>query len=118
MNRKFPSALAPKISQEPRSFSLPQEVVDDPSLCKSEKRSILSEWASDVSAIEGYPALRWLSGTNFPVTFRAIMDARERLDRLAMETEENISLSYDDELDRVVIADFTRRKIAQGDDGR
>ena len=118
MNRKFASALAPKISQTPRSFSLPQEVIDDPSLGMSERRSILSEWASDVSAIEGYPTLRWLSGTNFPVTFSSIVDAREKLDRLAAEKESRLSPSPNDALDRVVIAEFARRKIAQGDDGR
>ena len=119
MNRKISSALAPKLSRAPRPYSLPQEVVDDPSLSTGEKRSILSEWASDASAVEEYPTLRWLSGTNFPVTFSSIADARERLDRLAAEKEENMSFPYGEALDRVVVmADFARRKIARGDDGR
>ena len=51
-----------------RTFALPGEVLEDPSLSVAEKRAILAEWASDLSAVESYPALRLLPGTTFPVT--------------------------------------------------
>ncbi len=62
------------------SFSIPYEVIDDPSLNRSEKRAILAEWASDACAVESFPALRRLPGANFPVTLSSIMDALSLLD--------------------------------------
>lgn len=64
-------------------FSLPHEVIEDPSLSLSQKQEILSQWASDACSVESHPTLRLLPGTNFPVTYSAIMDARKELDRLA-----------------------------------
>jgi len=89
-----------------RRFAFPHEVVDDPSLSVAEKRAILSEWASDASAIESFPTLRLLPGTSFPVTFSAVMDARDQLDRKITETLE----SEDNPVHRLVIADFARRR--------
>ncbi|HVP85842.1 MAG TPA: hypothetical protein VMS78_14075 [Rhizomicrobium sp.] len=89
-----------------RSFSFPHEVVDDPSLSTAEKRSILSEWASDACAVQSFPTLRWLPGTTFPVTFSAIMDARQQLDRKLQQVEQE----EPEALRRVVIADFMRKK--------
>jgi hypothetical protein len=73
------------------SFSYPHQVVADPALTVNEKRAILSAWASDAHAIESLPTLRQLPGTPFPVTFSAIMDARQQLDRLilAEDTEQD-----------------------------
>ena len=89
-----------------RRFAFPHEVVEDPSLSIAEKRAILSEWASDASAIESYPTLRLLPGTSFPVTFASVMDARDQLDRKIAE-----SLEMDDEpMHRLVVADFARRR--------
>jgi hypothetical protein len=65
-----------------QSFSLPDELVDDPSFSIVEKCEILAEWASDRSAVESYPSLRWLPGTSFPVTFSSVMDARRKLDKV------------------------------------
>jgi hypothetical protein len=62
------------------NFAFPHETVDDLSLSVSQKRAILSEWASDVCSIKSFPTLRLLPGTNFPVTFSSIMDARSYLD--------------------------------------
>ena len=39
-------------------FAGPMEVVGDPSLSLTEKRAILSSWASDACAVEAMPALR------------------------------------------------------------
>lgn len=63
-----------------RSFSVPYEVLDDPSLNRSEKRAILAEWASNSCAVKSFPALRRLPGTTFPVTLSSIMDALAQLD--------------------------------------
>jgi hypothetical protein len=85
------------------TFTFPHEVVDDPSLSLSQKRAILSEWASDACAIESFPVLRLLPGTNFPVTFSAIMDARSYLDRKHGE-EQDAARSGN-----CVVAEFARR---------
>jgi hypothetical protein len=54
-----------KIHQIKRqNFTFPHEVVDDPSLSLSQKRAILSDCASDSCAIESFPVLRLLPGTN------------------------------------------------------
>ena len=89
-----------------RRFAFPHEVVEDPSLSVAEKRAILSEWASDASAIESFPTLRLLPGTSFPVTFSAVMDARDQLDRKIAESLD----SENDQTHRLVIADFARRR--------
>jgi hypothetical protein len=88
-----------------RSFTFPHEVVDDPSLGLSQKRAILSEWASDACAIESFPVLRLLPGTNFPVTFSSIMDARSYLDRKYGEGQCGARL------ENCVVAEFARRQM-------
>ncbi len=90
-----------------RNFSFPHEVVDDPSLSTSQKRALLCEWASDAHAVEGFPTLRLLPGTTFPVTFSAVMDALGHLDRACARTEEH-GLTK-----RGVIVEFARRKDGQ-----
>jgi len=79
-------------------------VVEDPSLSIAERRVILSEWASDASAVESFPTLRLLPGTSFPVTFACVMDARDQLDRKIAESFEH------NPLHRLVVADFARRR--------
>lgn len=86
------------------SFAFPHEVVDDPSLGLSQKRAILSEWASDACAIDSFPTLRLLPGTNFPVTFSSIMDARSYLDRKYREKP------AETRLENCVIAQFAKRQ--------
>lgn len=92
-----------------RSFTFPHEVVDDPLLSLSQKRAILSEWASDACAIESFPVLRLLPGTNFPVTFSSIMDARSYLDRKYGEEEDGVWS------ENCVVVEFARRRM-QGSD--
>jgi hypothetical protein len=99
------------IKDEQRSFTFPHEVVDDPSLSKSQKRAILSEWASDACAVESLPVLRLLPGTRVPVTFSSIMDARSYLDRKFGAGEED-SLSESD----VIVALQTRQPQSVGGD--
>ncbi len=64
-------------------FRYPHEVVTDISLSVEDRRAILAAWASDIHAVESFPALRHLPGTPAPVTYSSIMDARVLLDRLA-----------------------------------
>ena len=63
-------------------FSHPLDVVKDPHLTAADKREILSSWASDASAVQDEPRLRWLLGTVEPVPFDDVLSAMERLDRL------------------------------------
>lgn len=63
-------------------FNDPLDVLKDPHLTKSQKREILSSWASDASAVQDEPTLRWLLGTPEPVPLKDIQEALARLDRL------------------------------------
>ena len=62
-------------------FDHPREVLKDPDLDPAEKRAVLSSWASDASAVQDEPTLRWLLGTPEPVPLADIREALERLDR-------------------------------------
>jgi len=62
-------------------FSHPRDVLKDPDLDRSEKRAVLASWASDASAVQDQPTLRWLLGTPEPVALADVRDALERLDR-------------------------------------
>ena len=64
-------------------FAHPQDVVDDRDLTLSEKRAILSSWASDACAVEAAPALRRALESGRTVTVDEIFDALCALDRLA-----------------------------------
>ncbi|WP_296596117.1 hypothetical protein [Phenylobacterium sp.] len=61
----------------------PDDVLKDPHLDIQDKRAILSSWASDASAVQDEPGLRWLLGTPEPVPFHEVRDALTRLDRAA-----------------------------------
>ncbi len=64
-------------------FLHPMEVVKDPDLDLTDKRAILSSWASDACAVEGRPELRWLIGTDAPVLVGEVLQALRRLDACA-----------------------------------
>ncbi|WP_231733405.1 MULTISPECIES: hypothetical protein [unclassified Phenylobacterium] len=61
-------------------YDHPREVLKDPELTRDEKRAVLSSWASDASAVQDQPTMRWLLGTPEPVPFREVREALERLD--------------------------------------
>ena len=61
-------------------FHSPFDVLKDPLLESAEKRAILASWASDASAVENHPALRWLLGTDEPVPLDDVLEALRRLD--------------------------------------
>ena len=68
-----------------QAFDHPEDVVNDADLTLSEKRAILSSWASDACAVEAVPALRRPPGAQ-PIAFDDIMDALKALDRQAQQT--------------------------------
>jgi hypothetical protein len=61
-------------------FQNPDDVVKDPHLTLQDKREILSSWASDDSAVQDEPRLRWLLGTVEPVPLEDVIEALKRLD--------------------------------------
>ena len=61
-------------------FDLPDQVLSAEALSRSEKRAILSAWASDANAVESKPWLRRRPGTAYPVALAAILEALRRLD--------------------------------------
>jgi hypothetical protein len=61
-------------------FEHPKDVLADPSLSSSEKRTILASWASDASAIASCPLLRSPVGLKAPVTIDEILEALCELD--------------------------------------
>jgi hypothetical protein len=63
-------------------FSDPLDVLKDPHLTTKQKREILCSWASDASAVQDEPSLRWLLGTPEPVRLEEIRAAIARLDQL------------------------------------
>lgn len=64
-------------------FSDPLDVLKDPHLTTREKREILCSWASDASAVQEEPTMRWLLGTPEPVPLTEVQAALARLDRWA-----------------------------------
>lgn len=62
-------------------FLHPRDVLKDPFLDIGEKRAVLASWASDASAVQDEPRLRWLLGTPAPVPLAEVREALDRLDR-------------------------------------
>lgn len=58
----------------------PDDVLNDRGLSVPEKRIILSSWASDMFAIESYPALREIPGMSHPIRLADILAALRKLD--------------------------------------
>lgn len=65
-----------------RFYESPGDVLVDRSLSLTEKRAILSSWASDACAVESCPPLRHPPFAARPVSFDQVMDALATLDRL------------------------------------
>ena len=61
-------------------FQSPDDVLKDPHLTLPDKREILSSWASDASAVQDEPRLRWLLGTAEPVPLADVLAALRRID--------------------------------------
>lgn len=63
-------------------FQHPLDVLKDLDLTHDDKREILSSWASDASAVQDEPQLRWLLGTVEPVPLDDVLTALKRLDAI------------------------------------
>lgn len=63
-------------------FDHPRDVLKDPGLDAAGKRAVLASWASDASAVQDEPHLRWLLGTPEPVPLADVREALARLDRM------------------------------------
>lgn len=63
-------------------FQNPDDVMKDPHLTLHDKREILCSWASDASAVQDEPHMRWLLGTVEPVPLDDVLDALKRLDAM------------------------------------
>ena len=61
-------------------FDHPRDVLADQDLSITEKRAILSSWASDACAVESMPGLRQQPGGKAPVSFDDIVEALRSLD--------------------------------------
>ncbi|MEH2524244.1 MULTISPECIES: hypothetical protein [unclassified Bradyrhizobium] len=61
-------------------YDSPAEVLDDLQLSDSEKRVILSSWASDMFAIESCPGLRDIPGMGHTIRLADILSALRQLD--------------------------------------
>ena len=61
-------------------FDQPADVLNDCTLTREEKRTILSAWASDAWAVASSPGLRWLPGTTTAVPIDTILNALNQLD--------------------------------------
>lgn len=61
-------------------YASPNAVLDDGKLSTAEKRIILSSWASDMYAVESYPALREIPGMDHPIRLADILAALRELD--------------------------------------
>ncbi|WFU82593.1 hypothetical protein QA645_07610 [Bradyrhizobium sp. CIAT3101] len=61
-------------------YASPDDVLSDAALSASEKRIILSSWASDMFAVESCPALREIPGMERPIRLADILAALRKLD--------------------------------------
>ncbi|POR55125.1 hypothetical protein [Bosea psychrotolerans] len=64
-----------------RFYERPRDVLRDDTLPNSEKRAILSSWASDACAVDSCPALRHPPFASQAVSFDEVMEALAALDR-------------------------------------
>ncbi len=61
-------------------YDHPRDVVQDMTICISEKRAILASWASDAASVASSPALRELPGSYRAVTIDEVLEALSALD--------------------------------------
>jgi hypothetical protein len=61
-------------------YASPDEVLNDEELSMSEKRIILSSWASDMFAVESCPSLREIPGMGHTIRLADILAALRKLD--------------------------------------
>jgi hypothetical protein len=79
------SAILSRLLRPAIGFNRPSDVLKDVDLSVSEKRAILSSWASDSCVVEGKPYLRWMIGSDDPVPLDEVLEALGRLDQHVAE---------------------------------
>jgi hypothetical protein len=75
-----PAADPAVLFQPGAHYESPAEVLKDPDLAASEKRVILSSWASDLYAVESCPWLREVPGLTTTLRLSDILAALRALD--------------------------------------
>jgi hypothetical protein len=80
--RAPPAPLEDNLAPKGTDYVHPGEVVQDDRLDPTEKRAILSAWASDACAVESKPQFRWLSGTPGPILVDHVLAALRSLDEM------------------------------------
>ena len=71
-----------KLLHPARFYDDPADVVRDHRLSRTERRAILSSWASDACALASCPLLRAAPYGKQPIEFEKILDALKELDRI------------------------------------
>jgi hypothetical protein len=74
------SAIDLPIFHPAAHYNSPDDVLNDRALSVSEKRIILSSWASDMYAVESCPALREVPGIGHSIRLADILSALRQLD--------------------------------------
>jgi hypothetical protein len=70
-------------------YNSPADVLEDEALSASEKRVILSSWASDMYAVDSQPALREIPGIGRPMRLADILAALRQLDGPSLSTSQS-----------------------------
>lgn len=97
------AAPTPDFLASAASFHHPVEVLDRPDLPLSERRAILTDWASDAHAAENAPWLRQLrTGARTPV--REVLRALKALDARAQASAEDAQPFGDANLNKSTFA--------------
>ena len=78
----FGSQLDNALTLKASDYVHPREVVQDDRLGPTEKRAILSAWASDASAVKSRPGFRWPRGTPGPILLDHVLAALRTLDEM------------------------------------
>ncbi|RZN33293.1 hypothetical protein [Bradyrhizobium sp. Leo121] len=80
MSETSVSAATPPLFHPAAHCDSPAQVLADPRLSRSEKRVILSSWASDMFAVESSPSLRDIPGIDHSIRLADILSAPRQLD--------------------------------------
>ena len=100
------------VSTKQSMFGHPGEVLGDPDLTISDKRSVLASWASDAYAVENSPSFRQLA-SGAVVSVDDIMDALKTLDGPLCEAAFTTYRSFGRRSSKPVV---TRRNRGPGND--
>ena len=77
-----PAGALDRFQRIARAFSHPRVVLEDRRLDPTEKRAVLAFWASDASAVQEDPSLRWLLGTEQPGPLSEVRETLQHLETM------------------------------------